>query len=246
MNLADSARVEYETAIRMEPKYVEALTGLGNLLRKQEKTAAGNEKLELAVKYDAKDPAALYSLGTAYLRDKEYDKAEKIFRRGTLLKTGRAQFLAGTALALEGKGQLKEAEELFIRARRHPNNLRVRLDLGAFRAKKIPSSPFPNTAGQGWSQDPSTTTLRARLRRHAEYNGGLRSFVRQNLDSSYAPAISGGSLFYARRLPEVAARNHVVHAARPRDRRVAGSVAALSYSSHPPSAPRDRRVRRRG
>ena len=31
---ADSARSEYETAIRTNPKYVEALTGLGSLLRK--------------------------------------------------------------------------------------------------------------------------------------------------------------------------------------------------------------------
>jgi superkiller protein 3 len=212
MNLPDSARVEYETAIRMEPKYVEALVGLGNLLRKQGKTAEGTEKLELAVKYDAKDPAALYSLGTAHLRDKEYDKAEKVFRRGTLLKTGRAQFLAGTALALEGKGQLKEAEELFIRAREtDPNNLRVRLELGGFyERKKIPFLAVPEYK-KAKELDPRNPEFHYLYGRASvgmnEYNEGLRAFVEAtNVDSSYAPAyLEAGRLFYrAKRYPEAA------------------------------------------
>lgn len=33
MGNADSARAEYDTAIRMDPKYVEALTGLGKIGR---------------------------------------------------------------------------------------------------------------------------------------------------------------------------------------------------------------------
>src|SRR6185503_12620519 len=140
----DSARAEYEAAIRINPKYVEAHTGLGNLQRKMAavsgdstKAAEGTHHLELAFKYDPKDAAAVYSLGQAYLRDKRYDDAEKIFRKGTLLKQGRALFLSGTALALEGKGSMKEAEELFIRARESdPNNLRVRLDLGGFYERK--------------------------------------------------------------------------------------------------------------
>jgi Flp pilus assembly protein TadD len=124
---------------------VEALTGYGKLLRKQGKTAEGTQKLEEAVKNDGKDPAALYGLGQAYLEDKKFDDAEKVFRKGTLLKTGRAQFLAGTALAQEGKGDLKEAEELFIRAREtDPNNLRVRIEMGNFyMRKKIPVLAAP-------------------------------------------------------------------------------------------------------
>ena len=37
----DSAMVEYQTAIRIDPKYAEALTGLGKLQRKQGKLEAG-------------------------------------------------------------------------------------------------------------------------------------------------------------------------------------------------------------
>ncbi|HLQ65964.1 MAG TPA: tetratricopeptide repeat protein [Candidatus Limnocylindrales bacterium] len=203
MNAPDSARVEYETAIRIDPKYVEALTGLGNLLRKQGKDAEGTEKLELAVKYDPKDPAALYSLGTAYLKEKKFDEAEKIFRKGTLLKTGRAQFLAGTALALEGKGQLKEAEEIFIRAREtDPNNLRVRLELGGFyERKKIPFLAVPEYK-KAKELDPTNPEYHYLYGRASvgmnEFNEGLRAFVEAtNVDSTYAPAyLEAGRLFY--------------------------------------------------
>ena len=200
---ADSARAEYETAIRMDPKYPEALTGLGNLLRKQGKMAEGTEKLEAAVKYDSKDPAALYSLGTAYLKDKKYDDAEKVFRKGTLLKTGRAQFLAGTALALEGKGQMKEAEEIFIRAREtDPNNLRVRLELGGFyERKKIPFLAVPEYK-KAKELDPKNAEYHYLYGRASvgmnEFNEGLRAFLEaNNVDSTYAPAyLESGRLFY--------------------------------------------------
>ena len=208
----DSARVAYETALRMDPKYVEALTGYGNLLRKQGKTAEGNEKLELAVKYDGKDAAALYSLGTAYLKDKKFEDAEKIFRKGTLLKTGRAQFLAGTALALEGKGEMKEAEEIFIRAREtDPNNLRVRTELGGFyERKKIPFLAVPEykRARELEPTNPEYHFLYGRASVGMnEFNEGLRAYLEaSNVDSTYAPAhLEAGRLFYrAKRYAEAA------------------------------------------
>lgn len=238
----DSARAEYETAIRMDPKYVEALTGLGNLLRKQGKTKEGTEKLELAVKYNAKDAAALYSLGTAYLRDKEYDEAEKIFRKGTLLKQGRAQFLAGTALALEGKGQLKEAEEIFIRAREtDPNNLRVRLELGGFyERKKIPFLAVPEYK-KAKELDPTNAEYHYLYGRASvgmnEFNEGLRAFVEaNNVDSTFAPAyLESGRLFYrAKRYPEAVEKFQRYAALEPEDPQGQLELGrALSYSRDP-------------
>jgi len=206
----DSARAEYEAAIRINPKYVEAHTGLGNLQRKMAavsgdstKAAEGTHHLELAFKYDPKDAAAVYSLGQAYLRDKRYDDAEKIFRKGTLLKQGRALFLSGTALALEGKGSMKEAEELFIRARESdPNNLRVRLDLGGFyERKKIPvlAAPEYGRATELDPRNPETHYLYGRaLIGMNEFNAGLAAFLRASQeDSTYAPAyLEAGRLFF--------------------------------------------------
>jgi len=239
MDQPDSARAEYETAIRMEPKYVEALTGLGNLLRKQGKMAEGTEKLELAVKYDPKDPSAVYSLGTAYLKDKKYDEAEKIFRKGTLLKQGRAQFLAGVGLALEGKGQMKEAEEIFIRAREtDPNNLRVRLELGGFyERKKIPFLAVPEYK-KAKEIDPKNPEYHYLYGRASvgmnEFNEGLRAFVEaNNVDSTYAPSyLEAGRLFYrAKRYAEATEKFQHYVALEPDD--PAGALElgrSLSYS----------------
>ncbi len=202
MGKADSAKVQYEIALRMQPKYPESLTGLGNLLRKQGKTGEGTAKLEEAVKYGPKDPGALYSLGQAYLKDKRYEESEKVFRKGTLLKQGRAQFLAGTALAVEGKGDLKTAEELFIRAREtDPNNFRVRMDLGAFYdRKKIPilSAPEYGRATDLEPNNPETHYLYGRsLVGMNEFNAGLAAFQKAvTVDSSFAPAyLESGRLF---------------------------------------------------
>ena len=246
MGNPDSARAEYQTAIRMDPKYTEALTGLGNLLYKQGKTDAekadGIAKLEVAVKYNPKDPAALYSLGQAYLKEKRYEDAEKIFRKGTLLKTGRAQFLAGTALALEGKGQLKEAEEIFIRAREtDPNNLRVRLELGGFyERKKIPFLAVPEykKAREIDPQNPEYHYLYGRASVGMnEFNEGLRAFVEAtNVDSMYAPAyLESGRLFYrAKRYPEAAEKFQHYVQLKPEDPVGALELGrALSYSRNP-------------
>lgn len=208
----DSAKVQYEIALQNQPKYPEALTGLGNLLRKQGKLPEGTAKLEEAVKYGPKDPGALYSLGQAYLKDKRYEDAEKVFRKGTLLKQGRALFLAGTALALEGKGDLKGAEELFIRAREtDPNSLRVRMDFGGFYdRKKIPvlAAPEYGRASELDPNNPEPYYLYGKaLVGMNEFNAGLAAFQKSvTVDSTYALAyLESGRLFARAKRPSDAA-----------------------------------------
>ena len=221
----DSARVEYETAIKLSPKYVEALTGLGKLDRKQGKMAEGTAKLEEAVKYDPKDAPALYALGQSYLEDKRYADAEKVFRKGTLLKEGRALFLGGTALAVEGQGDTKQAEELFIRAREtDPNSLRVRMDLGGFYTrKKIPvlAAPEYGHATELDPKNPETHYLYGKaLVGMNEFNAGLTAFIRATqCDSTYAPAyLEAGRLFYrAKRYAEAGDNFRVYTGLRPEE-----------------------------
>jgi len=208
----DSAMVEYQTAIRIDPKYVEALTGLGKLLRKNGKLEEGTAKLQEAVKYDAKDSAALYALGQAYIQDKKWDDALTIFRKGTLLKTGRALFLDGQALALEGKGETKQAEEIFIRAREtDPNNLRVRLDLGGFYLrKKIPVLATPEyvKAAELDPKNPEVHYLTGKAYVGMnEFNAGLKEFMDAiGADSTYAPAyLEAGRLYFRANRPADAA-----------------------------------------
>ena len=221
----DSAAIEYQTALRINPKYVEALTGYGKLLRKQGKKDDGTAKLEAAVKQDPKDAPALYALGQAYLEDKKFDDAERVMRKGTLLKQGRALFLAGTALALEGKGESKQAEELFIRAREtDPKNLRVRLDLGGFYdRRKIPVLAAPEYA-EAINLDPKNPETHYRygvaLVGMNEFNGALRAFIdATQQDSTYAPAyLESGRLFYrAKRYKEAADNFRVYSGLKPDD-----------------------------
>lgn len=199
----DSAKAEYTTAIRITPKYVEALTGLGNLLRKQGKPEEGTARLQEAVKYGPKDGPALYALGQAYLKDKKFDDALAMFRKGTLLKQGRALFLDGMALSLEGKGDLKQAEEIFIRAREtDPNNLRVRLDLGGFYdRKRIPvlAAPEYGVATDIDPKNPEVHYLYGKaLVGMNEFNQGLAALMRAiSADSTYSPAyLEAGRLYY--------------------------------------------------
>ena len=213
VNEPDSAMVEYKTAVRIDPKYVEALTALGNLLRKQGKLEEGTAKLQEAVKYNPKDAPALYALGQAHLKDKKWDAALAVFRKGTLLKQGRALFLSGMALALEGKGEMKQAEETFIRAREtDPNNLRVRLDLGGFyERKKIPVLAAPEyvQASVLDPKNPETHYLAGRaLVGMNEFNQGLASFMRAiEVDSTYAPAyLEAGRLYFRASRPQDAAQ----------------------------------------
>ncbi len=221
----DSARSEYQTAIKMDPHYVDALTGLGRLLREQGQSAEGTKYLEEAVKYDPKDAPALYALGNAYLQDKRYADAEKVFRKGMLLKEGRALFLAGTALALEGEGDLKGAEELFIRAREtDPNSLRVRMEFGGFYTrKKIPVLAAPEY-GRATELDPHNPETHYKygmaLVGMNEFNAGLAAFLRSTEeDSTFAPAyLESGRLFYrAGRSQDAAEKFRIYVTLRPDD-----------------------------
>ena len=221
----DSAMVEYQAAIRIEPKYVDALVGLGKLLRKKGKLEEGTAKLQEAVKNNPKDPAALYALGLGYLQDKKWDDALAVFRKGTLLKQGRALFLDGQGLALEGKGETKQAEEILIRAREtDPQNLRVRLDLGGFYdRKKIPvlAAPEYGMAAQLEPKNPENHYLYGKaLVGMNEFNEGLKAFMAAiSADSSYAPAyLEAGRLYFrANRAADAAAELEAYTGLKPDD-----------------------------
>jgi len=216
----DSAKVQYLMALQAQPKYTEALVGLGNLLRRQgfekgDSTAVreGTARLEEAVRYSPKDPFALYALGQAHLKDKRYADAEAVFRKGTLLKQGRARFLDGLGLALEGKGEMKQAEEILIRAREtDPKDSRIRLDLGGFyMRKKIPFLAAPEY-GNATQLDPKNAETHylygLALIGMNEFNEGLKAFQQAiKIDTLFAPAyLESGRLYFRAKRPQDAAQ----------------------------------------
>jgi tetratricopeptide (TPR) repeat protein len=216
----DSAKAQYVFALEVQPKYTDALVGLGNLLRKQgfEKgdsaaVRTGTARLEEAVRYTPKDPFALYALGQAHLKDKRFVEAEAVFRKGSLLKQGRARFLDGLGLALEGKGELKQAEEILIRAREtDPKDSRVRLDLGGFyMRKKIPFLAAPEY-GNAAQMDPKNAETQylygLALVGMNEFNEGLKAFQQAiKIDTTFAPAyLESGRLYFRASRPQDAAQ----------------------------------------
>lgn len=206
----DSAQTQFLMALKENPRYTDALVGLGNLLRSTGlakpdsiRVREGTARLEEAVRYSAKDPYALHALGQAYLQDKRFTDAEAVFRRGTYLKQGRARFLDGLGLALEGKGELKQAEEILIRAREtDPKDPRVRMDLGGFyMRKKIPvlAAPEYGQAAELEAKDPEAHFLYGKaLVGSNQFNEGLREFQTAiKIDTTYAPAyLESGRLYY--------------------------------------------------
>ncbi len=228
----DSARFQYNEALSVNPKYTDALVGLGNLMRRvglqkgdSAQVKAGTAKLEEAVRYAPKDPGAVYSLGQAYLKDKRFSEAEVIFRKGTLLKAGRALFLDGLGLSLEGKGDLKQAEEILIRSREtDPKNYRVRIDLGGFyMRKKIPFLAAPEF-GKASEIDPKSSEAHFLYGKALvginEFNAALASFKRaMEIDTTYAPAyLESGRLYYrAGRSPDAAEQFRAYTGFRPDD-----------------------------
>jgi len=215
----DSAEVQYKMALKENPKYTDALVGLGNLYRKvgfdkadSTRVKEGTGRLEEAVRYSPKDPYALYALGQAYLKDKRFADAEVVFRKGTLLKQGRARFLDGLGLALEGKGEMKQAEEILIRARESdPKDSHIRMDLGGFyMRKKIPflAAPEYGKAAELEPKDPETHFLYGKaLVGTNEFNAGLAQFQQAiKIDTTYAPAyLESGRLYYRANRPQDAA-----------------------------------------
>lgn len=219
LDYPDSAETQYKMALKADPKYTDALVGMGNLLRKvglakRDSTLVknGTGQLEEAVRYSPKDPYALYALGQAYLKDKRYVEAEAVFRKGTYLKQGRARFLDGLGLALEGKGEMKQAEEILIRAREtDPKDSYIRMDIGAFyMRKKIPflAAPEYGKAAELEPKDPETHFLYGKaLVGTNEFNAGLAQFQQAiKLDTTYAPAyLESGRLYYRANRPQDAA-----------------------------------------
>jgi tetratricopeptide (TPR) repeat protein len=215
----DSAKVQYNRALQADPKYTDALVGLGNLLRTtglakgdSAEVKQGTARLEQAVKYSSKDPYALYALGQAYLKDKRYNDAQEIFQKGTYLKQGRARFLDGLGLSLEGKGEIKQAEEILIRAREtDPKDAHVRMDLGGFyMRKKIPflAAPEYGAAAELDPKDPEAHFLYGKaLVGSNQFNEGLREFQTAiKIDTTYAPAyLESGRLYYRAKRPQDAA-----------------------------------------
>ena len=120
------AETQFRKALELNENYVDALTGLGWVLRDHaevlQDTAMYQEAVEvleksLSIKED--QPYAHDALGWAHYGLQQYDQAETAFRRAIELLSDYADAYYGLGLTLEAKGNIDEARQAYQTALDH-------------------------------------------------------------------------------------------------------------------------------
>ncbi len=117
----DEAKARLESLIAREPGNFDALVTLGNIHRNNEDYAAAAGAYDRAValigKFEREHWRVFYYTGISYERQKQWDKAEKSFRRALELSPGEAMVLNYLGYSMiEKKLNLHEALEMVKKA----------------------------------------------------------------------------------------------------------------------------------
>jgi|GEM_PF-1379998 len=106
----------YETVLKREPNNVNALNNLAQLRMELGQPAQAIELLERLRKLNSADPRYTLSLGDAYLKTSQFDKASLEFDKLLAISADYAPALLGKGLALQGMGKKNEAQVQFDKA----------------------------------------------------------------------------------------------------------------------------------
>jgi tetratricopeptide (TPR) repeat protein len=106
----------YETVLKREPNNTNALNSLAELRMELGQPAQAIELLERSRKLNPADPRYTLSLGDAYLKTSQFDKASSEFDKLLAISEDYAPALLGKGLALQGMGKKNEAQVQFDKA----------------------------------------------------------------------------------------------------------------------------------
>jgi tetratricopeptide (TPR) repeat protein len=106
----------YETVLKREPNNANALNNLAQLRMELGQPAQAIELLERSRKLNPTDPRYTLSLGDAYLKTNQFDKASSEFDKLLAISEDYAPALLGKGLALQGMGKKNEAQVQFDKA----------------------------------------------------------------------------------------------------------------------------------
>jgi tetratricopeptide (TPR) repeat protein len=106
----------YETVLKREPNNINALNSLAQLRMELGQPAQAIELLERSRKLNPADPRYTLSLGDAYLKTSQFDKASSEFDKLLAISEDYAPALLGKGLALQGMGKKNEAQVQFDKA----------------------------------------------------------------------------------------------------------------------------------
>jgi tetratricopeptide (TPR) repeat protein len=114
----DEAEAAYREAIRLDPTYVYAWTGLGNLLEKLKRSDEAEAAFREAIRLDPTFVSARTDLGNLLRSLKRYDEAEATFREATRLDPTYVYAWTGLGSLLGNLKRYDEAEATFREATR--------------------------------------------------------------------------------------------------------------------------------
>jgi TolB-like protein/Flp pilus assembly protein TadD/predicted Ser/Thr protein kinase len=109
----DSALKEYHEAIRLQPNDVEAIGGIGFVLRRQGDMMQAVEYLKKALDFNPRDFTTVFSVGETYVLLREYEKAQPYLESAGSLSPDAARPFAFQALrVLLSRGDTREARAI--------------------------------------------------------------------------------------------------------------------------------------
>ena len=146
--LIDKAAAEYERALKVTPKYAEALNNLGNIRKDQKQYNEAIRCLELSIEIFPDNPNTYNNLGTVFAMKGNFNKAALYFTKAVRLQPSYIDARQNLGQAYQQQGRLDVAEKEFgevlqmtrgmmLRQKKRLETARVMVD----QAKK-PGSPL--------------------------------------------------------------------------------------------------------
>jgi protein O-GlcNAc transferase len=127
----DEAIAEYTRAVEIEPKYVQALSNLGNLLNNKHRFAEAEPYCRRATEIDPTGAVAWNNLGNSLRGINRFDESEKAYLKAITLQPTFAEAHNNLGLLLGRLGRLDEAAALFRNSLElHPANATIHINLG--------------------------------------------------------------------------------------------------------------------
>ncbi len=112
----EEATVEYEAALKQQPRMAEAIFGLGLVSEDQEKDEEAIDLYKSALDIDPALEGVRSNLGGLYLKHEDYSSAEEQFRAAAGIQPLLKNIRFNLGLALQRQARLAEAKQEFLTA----------------------------------------------------------------------------------------------------------------------------------
>lgn len=130
----NEAETEYQTALRIDPKFVPALVNLADLERARGLDKEGAELLRRAITIEPKNADIKHSLGLLLVRQRNYSEALPLLGEATTLAPDNGRYAYVYAIALNSAGSAAEAIALLERThKQHPSDRDILVALITFK-----------------------------------------------------------------------------------------------------------------